>query len=601
MATSLGIHLRADGFSYALVEGGAKKHALKAAGEGALPVGAAPKAIGKAIAEVVKLRKADHISVITPSGRVVLRELSLPFTEREKVLQVLKFEVESELYHLDVDEVVADFITLEGERATPSLLVGVMPKGHLRQSLEVLGGGGWDPHSVQASYGAYAAALSVIVPRLTGARAGAEAQEGEPLLFAHLGAAETLVVQIGPSGRLRALRTIPLGWLELLRDLAPPKEASGEVLPPGTDPEDAESESPAAPGEESAAEAPTVLFGAEAALGGCTLAEAIERGGRDRVQALVRRLANELRRAAAAMPAGVTEIYLTGADLPGWENAVNARSGLNVRHFDVTAGEEVRRADLVALGGAYAGLGLTPSPMNFRQEEFRYARGLERVEGPLTLALVGLIAWLVIDAGVHLKQGLWLKKDANRVYLEADARVAQLNKRVNEDETYPKEWLVKNDLTGSSVPTDQRIRVLASRLSDAKRDLDSLMGEADVEMPPSCLEAWRLLMIFLDKEFAGYEEKWMVEAFDFTAVDASRGNNAEPAHVVAKFGLSLISDDAEKTAGIYDRIERGLRAQKWCVGSPVIPSTEALKVGSGKTATITVKINTAREREEGQP
>ena len=36
--------------------------------------------------------------------------------------------------------------------------------------------------------------------------------------------------------------------------------------------------------------------------------------------------------------------------------------------------------------------------------------------------------------------------------------------------------------------------------------------------------------------------------------------------------------------------------------TPVIPTTEASKVGNGKTATITVKINTAREpREEGRP
>jgi hypothetical protein len=607
MATSLGIHLRADGFSYALVEGSAKKHALKAAGDGAFAAGTPPKAIGKAIAEVVKVRKADHVCVVTPSGRVVLRELSLPFTEREKVLQVLKFEVESELYHLNVDEVVADFIALEGERATPSLLVGVMPKPHLRQALDVLAGGGWDPHSVMPSYGAYAAALNAIVPRLTGAAAGPGVEDAVPLLFAHLGPAETLVAQVGRGGRLRALRTIPLGWQELVREFAAPKEAAGQVLPPGTQPEDAEAESESAklgakakPGkdeeeEDAAAATPGTLFGAEAGLLSCTLAEAVERAGTQRVQALVRRLANEVRRAVAAMPAGAEEIYLTSADLPGWENVIGARTGLTVRHFDVAAGDDARRADTIALGGAYAGLGLASAPMNFRQEEFRYARGLERVEGPLTLALVGLIAWLVIDAGVHLRQGMWLKKDADRIYRDADARVVQLNKRVEEDATFPREWLVKNDLTGADVADDQRIRLLANRLSDAKRDLDSLMGEADVEMPASCLEAWRLLMIFLTKEFENFGEKWMIETLEFTSVDASRGNNVVPAHVVTKFGLTLLSEDAELTAGVYDRIERGLKAQPWCVGAPVIPGTEASKVGNGKTATITVHINTARE------
>lgn len=601
MATSLGIHLHADGFSYALVEGSAKKHALKQAGEGVLQRGLSPKAIGKAIADAVKVRKADHLCMVTPSGRVVLRELSLPFSERDKVLQVLKFEVESELYHLNVEDVIADFAALEGERATPSLLVGVMPKTHVRQSLDAAAGAGWDPHAVLPSYGAYAAALGVLGPRLSGAPPGAAPEDSEPLLFAHLGACETIVAQVGAGGRLRALRTVPMGWLELTRDLAPAADAAHEVLPP--EPKEPAAEGAAEEAEDAAAETEVAaLFGAEPALRGCELGDAIERAGRERVAALCRALSAELRRAVAAMPAGPTRIRLTGADLPGWEQAVAARTGLAVSRLDTAAGDEPGRADLVALGAAWSGIGLNPAPMNFRQEEFRYARGLERVEGPLTLALVGLIAWLVIDSGLHVKKGLWLRKDADRIYQEADARVVQLNKRVNEDEDYPKDWLIKNDLSGSDVGAGQRIRVLAGRVNDAKRQLDQLMGEADVEMPASCLEAWRLLMHFLEDELGEAKVKWMIESWDFTAADASRGNNAEPAHVVAKFGLSLISEDAELTAGVYDRVERGLRAQKWCVGDPVIPTTEATKAGNGKTASITVKIDTSRApKEEDRP
>jgi hypothetical protein len=613
MATSLGIHLRADGFSFALLEGNAKKHALKASGEGVFPSTTEPaRALGKQIAEAVKLRKADRLTICTPSGKVVLREMSLPFQEREKVLQVLKFEVESELYHLNVEDVVADFIALETERATPTLLVGVVPKKHIAQAIEVCAGAGWDPHAVGASYGGYASALAAIAPRLAAAPAGdaTENADATPIVFADLGADETLLAIVGPTGNLRALRTLPIGWLELLRDVAVPKVAQGEVLPPGVDPEAVEEEGgakpTASPGKlqqkteaegDAPADTPQAHFGADPGMPcGIGLAEAIGLAGGTRVTALCKRLANEIRRGLAAMPTGATTLHLTGADLPGLDDAISARAGipaLRLRHGLESYGG--RGVNLVALGAALDGIGAAPAPMNFRQEEFRYARGLERVEGPLTLALVGVIAWLVIDAGVHLRTGMEVKKNANEVYLAADKRVGDLNKRVKEDTAYPDSWEIKNDLTGAGVSADERINVLHNRVKSAREDLDELMGQSALEMPSSCLEAWRLLMVFLEKELSDYPDKWMIENFEFTSVDRGRSGSSSVPHVEAKFGLTLKSDDAERIATTFDRIERGLREQPWCVDAPTIPTTETAKVPPGKHATVTVKIRTARE------
>ncbi len=623
MATSLGIHLRADGFSFALLEGNAKRHALKASGEGVFPSATEPaRALGKQIAEAVKLRKADRLTICAPSGKVVLREMSLPFQEREKVLQVLKFEVESELYHLNVEDVVADFIPLEAERATPTLLVGVVPKKHIAQAIEVGAGAGWDPHAVGASYGGYASALAAIAPRLAAVPEGdaADNADAAPLAFVDLGADETLLAVVGPSGNLRALRTLPIGWLELLRDVAVPKAAQGEVIPPGADPEEVEEaatkpklspgkreEKKTEAGGEAEAEMPQALFGADPSVPcGIGLAEAVGLAGGTRVRALCKRLANEVRRGLAAMPAGATALHLTGADLPGLSEAISARTGIpaqRLRHgLESYGGGGV---GLVALGAALDGLGVSPAPMNFRQEEFRYARGLERVEGPLTLALVGVIAWLVIDAGVHLRTGMEVKKNAGEVYLAADKRVGDLNKRVKEDEDYPDSWEIKNDLAGSGVSTDERINVLHNRVKSARKDLDELMGQSALEMPPSCLEAWRLLMGFLEKELSDYPDRWMIENFEFTSVDRGRSGSGSEPHVEAKFGLTLKSDDAERIATTFDRIERGLREQPWSVDAPTIPTTETAKVPPGKTATVTVKIRTAREpanpAQEGRP
>jgi len=618
MATSLGIHLRADGFSYALVEGSAKKPALKASGEGSFASAAeSPKALGKLIADAVKLRKADHLTVCVPSQRVVLRELSLPFQERDKVLQVLKFEIESELYHLNVDEVVADFLPLEGERATPSLLVGVMPKRHIKQALAVAEGAGWDPSTVSVSYSGFASALASIAPKLAGPEEVAKGVDAAPLAFVYLGADETLLAQTGPTGQLRALRTLPIGWLELVRDFKPVPTADAAAAADAAAPAAAAAVEPAkADGKEAAVkgkgkkgkeeeeeeeEAPSILFDADPGLpAGMSLNEAIELAGHQRAMDLCKRLANEIRRGLAAMQAGATAIHLAGAALPGLDEALTARAGVPVARLR-PAQEAFARADLIALGAALEGLAASGEAMNFRQEEFRYARGLERVEGPLTLALVGLIAWFVIDSGVNLKQGMHLKSESDRVYVAANARVEDLNKRVRDDEDYPDDWLIKNDLSGLDIGAGERILQLDARVKAARKQLDELMGQSDLEMPPSCLEAWRLLMIFLEKELGSFPDKWMVESFDFTSVDRGRGGSGTPPHVEAKFSLTLKSEDAERIAATFDRIDRGLREQPWIVGEPVIPTTESAKVGPGKTAPITVKISTARAAEEVKP
>lgn len=603
MATSLGIHLRADGFSYALLEGSTKKPVLKASGEGSFPSAlAAPRELGKLIADAVKLRKADHLTVGVPSQRVVLRELSLPFQDRDKVLQVLKFEIESELYHMSVDDVIADFLPLEGERATPSLLVGVMPKKHVKQAIAISEGAGWDPAVIGVSYSGFASAIATLAPKLAGPEEIAKGVDAAPLAFVHLGAGETLLALTGPTGQLRALRTLPIGWLEMVRDLAPvaaPDAVADATVTPA--PEAAAPEKGKGAEAEDAEEPPSILFDADPALPvGMGLTEALELAGHTRSSALCKRLANEIRRGLAAMQAGATQIHLLGADLPGLDEALTARAGIPAQRLHHEQ-PNFDRADLVALGLALEGLAGTGEAMNFRQEEFRYARGLERVEGPLTLALVGLIAWFVIDSGVNLKQGMHLKSEADRVYVAANARVEDLNKRVRDDEDYPDIWLIKNDLSGLDISEGERILQLDGRVKAARKQLDELMGQSDLEMPPSCLEAWRLLMGFLEKELGTYPDKWMVESFDFTSVDRGRGGSGTAPHVEARFNLTLKSEDAERVAATFDRLDRGLREQPWIIGVPSIPTTESAKVGPGKTASITVSISTARVEEVAKP
>ncbi len=638
MASSLGIHLRPDGFDYVLLEGSAKRWTMKDHGSGRWDPGAAPKSLGRALSEGVRLKgKVDKVVLALPGSRALLREISLPFTDRDKVHQVLKFEVESELYHLDVDEVLADFLTLAGERATPTLLVTVLPKEVVREALDVAAGAGWDPPVVDVAYAALANAVAALdaggTPLLRGVASGDAAGDEErevaaaaaPTAFLHVGPLECQLLIQAPDGGLRAARILPFGWREILRGLdvaAATPAAEGEVLPPDADL--AEVEARAA--EEAAAEAggdagegvdgPDEgdggdegdtdeephgrLFGVDAGVPTApSLDEAVGLAGPERLASFRRQLLREVRRGLAAHPVPVARLGVLGDAVPGLEEDLAAAVGVPVARPDL--GDAVAGACPIALGIGLRGIGVDRLGMNFRQEEFRYARGLERVEGPLTLALVGLIAFLVFDAGLHFKRARFLRMEADRIYRQADVRVEALNERVRADDEYPEEWLIRNDLEGLDVEERYRLQTLYNRVRAAKKDLDELMGESDLEMPPSALEAWRLLSEFLREEMADYPDRWMIESFDFTSVDARRsGSRESPAHVITKFGITLKGDDAERIAGQFDRLEQAFAERPWVWGDPAIPNTEPAKVGPGKTAIITVNIvpEAARAQED---
>ncbi len=632
MASSLGIHLRPDGFDYVLLEGSAKRWTVKDSGSGRLDPSAAPKSLGRTLSEGIRLKgKVDKVVLALPGSRALLREISLPFTDRDKVHQVLKFEVESELYHLDVDEVLADFLTLAGERATPTLLVTVLPKEVVREALDVAAGAGWDPPVVDVAYAALANAVAALdaggTPLLRAAGgAGEEREDAEaasaadaPTAFLHVGSLECQLLIQAPDGALRAARVLPFGWREVLRGLevaAATPAAEGEVLPPDADLAEVEARAAEEAAADEAADASAGadegggddgdeephgrLFGVDAEVPlGPSLDEAVALAGPERLAAFRRQLLREVRRGLAAHPVPVARLGLLGDEVPGLEEDLAAAVGVPVARPDL--GDAVAGACPIALGIGLRGVGVDRLGMNFRQEEFRYARGLERVEGPLTLALVGLIAFLVFDAGLHFKRARFLRAEADRIYRQADVRVEALNERVRADDEYPEEWLIRNDLEGLDVEERYRLQTLYNRVRAAKKDLDELMGESDLEMPPSALEAWRLLSEFLREEMADYPDRWMIESFDFTSVDARRsGSRESPAHVITKFGITLKGDDAERIAGQFDRLEQAFAERPWVWGDPAIPNTEPAKVGPGKTAIITVNIvpEAARAQED---
>ncbi|MFQ5749385.1 MAG: hypothetical protein ACE5H3_08020, partial [Planctomycetota bacterium] len=232
MARSLGLNLQPDGFSFVLLEGNARRYTVKATGAGRLdPEARDPlKALGKTLARALrnggKGSRRDQVVITVPSVDTVLRELSLPFSDRDKVHSVLKFEVESDLYHYDIDEVVCDFLELQDERATSTILVAALPKKDIATALDLADVGGFDPPVLDLDLGALATALPELAP--AGGEGGPESDELDG--FFYVGPYSSLLVVRGPEG-LRAVRAMRSGWRELGRGL----EDAGEEEPAGAE------------------------------------------------------------------------------------------------------------------------------------------------------------------------------------------------------------------------------------------------------------------------------------------------------------------------------------------------------------------------------
>ena len=615
MARSLGIHLQSHGFDFALLEGSAKRYSVTKSGSTVFRAEdlRSTKRLGKLIADTVKAGKVDQVIVTLPASGVVMRELSMPFNDREKVMQVLKFEVESELYHLDIDDVIADFIELNDGRATPTLLVSVLEKERIASSLEVLDHADCDPPVVTLSHGSLLAALNEL-PH-TGS-SDVDSREA----YLHIGAESSLMMVLNGDGSLYAVRALPLGWLELARGIN--IEDAEMALPESSDSEDSEdseavdeesegAEDGAESSEGITAEASSedgaeesedsedsddddheVSIGGDSSLPyGISFETALELADDATQRSFMTRFASEIRRGLAAMgiPSGGS-LYMLGALIPGLEGFLEARLGKDIAPLDLGHSDKNDLApEPIAFGAALRGLGVDISPMNFRQEEYRYARGLERVEGPLTLALVGLIVFFAIEFVMNFKVIQQRQSDSELLYVKAHNKVEELNESVREQEEFPIEWIIKSDFAGTGVADEERIVRLGNNVRKGKEQLDELMGASALEMPASCLEAWRQLMAFLEDEMASYNGRWMIENFEFSSVEAS---SRMPAHVDAKFGITIFPDGSGDFIARFDQIPTALNRQDWTVGEALIPNTESVGDEGAKTGVVKVKILT---------
>jgi general secretion pathway protein L len=143
----VGLDVGADKVRLVALESGFRGFSLLEARSVALPDGGTPAERLKAALSQLPRSPDDTIAVALPGAHVASHVVTLPFTDARRIEQVLPAEVEGAI-PFDLDEVVWDHAVLSQANGRTEVLVGVVRKSALQQTLAQLGEAGVDPRVV---------------------------------------------------------------------------------------------------------------------------------------------------------------------------------------------------------------------------------------------------------------------------------------------------------------------------------------------------------------------------------------------------------------------------------------------------------------------
>src|SRR4051812_23262306 len=206
MARSCGLRIGPRRFELVVIDGSAKKHKITAYMSGELPrEGADPIASAAAILrEAVKAHNVptDNVGVAIDTGLAAFRTIKVPFADKNKIDEVIKFEVESQLPQWNIDDVVIDFHVLDATDDASELLVTAVPKTDLRTVLSICEKAGVEPLEVELETTAMVnAAMTANICTIDNAQ-----------VLVHIGETSTSVV-VMDGGKVREMRAIHIGAL----------------------------------------------------------------------------------------------------------------------------------------------------------------------------------------------------------------------------------------------------------------------------------------------------------------------------------------------------------------------------------------------------
>lgn len=536
MVRTCGIHVDRDHVRVVALDGSAKKHKVVFSDEEPIDGGT----VGEALKELTRRNKlkAEDIGLAVDSGIAAFRRMSLPFDDRSKIEEVLKYEIENDLPQWDIDDVIVDFLVADSRPGVSSeLVVCAVPKELLERHIEALSKGGLEP--TEAELDASAMFDAVL--------ASGELTPDTAKVIVHVGDGSTIVA-VADGEQLSTLRALRTGAL--------PKRAAA---PAPAEDEELEGE------EEAEVEAPVEVGPTEAEL-------------RERARQTVTRIRREILRtiAGARTENELDAVLLTGQYLEGLD--AEDYEGREAVWIDAVDGE-VPSGAMVAYGAALHQMGGGMLKPQLRREELRFTGTLERLELPLAVFAMLLFAflftqWVIVEKQLAWKdEGKLAKGQPGDMQLWLDATTAYLlpregtwpgylEKPSDELVAYAKKAMEGGDDTRTKYGEIQQLKkMLQMEILNLQRELGQV---SEITLPLSAFKSGVLIMDVMDRMKASESvPRFAVRQMtsDYVQRAAQRGGD----YVQVKLDLDFWGDDGLMATKHFNDFKAEVERQPWVV------------------------------------
>jgi len=572
MASSCGIHIDQRRFHLIALEGSVRKHRVVTRASGEIPFGADPvEEVARALRKIAKENKlkVDNVGLAVDSGLAAFRNLTLPFDDRSKIEEVLKFEVESELPQWDIDDVIVDFLVLSSKPGVESnLLVTAILETRLRRQLEACEKGGLEATEAELDGTALFEAAHA---------AGVLTEDAAQILI-HVGDSSTTVV-VADGGRLSSIRAIRAGAIPH----GPPPFEAGDGGEEGEGDEEGAGDAPDAEHEEQV---------------------------RERLHQTSRRIRRELGRtlsgAQTANP--IQAIYVCGHPLGDLREEALFDVPIEPLEAVPSGDDEPSAQELtIAYGAALRQLGGGVLRPRLRREGLRFTGKFERIELPLAVFSLLLLTLLLVELIVINKQisyrdegtkwsgdmQIWLERSKEHLLPDPKTGYSGRLKDPPEDvERYIETAVKRQDEGRTKFQEIQRVRqLLQTHVVNLKKELNIGDAGADVKQPLSALEGATLVLRIVDavgKEIGKDAGRYGIR---LVQADYQQGRQDQPDEVEVRLDMDFFADDALTATRHYNALKRACESEPWCLEFAERP-TKPFEDGGGISVDgMSIRVN----------
>ena len=534
MARSCGIHIDQRRFHLVALDGSPKKAKIVGHGSGEIPPGEAPvAAVASALKDMVKDQsiRAENIGLAVDSGLAAFRNLTVPFDDRAKIEDIIKFEVESDLPQWNIDDVIVDFLVLGTKPGVESnLLVTAIPKMRLERQLFACERGGLEATHAELDGTAL----------LTAAEHSGVIAEDAAQVLVHVGDSTTTVVVVD-GGKLLSMRAIRAGAFPHTHILF----------------------------DETGDDADGALIDAEGETEG-------EAATTERLAQTAKRIQRELGRtvSGAQTEHEIEAIYLTGHKLEGLGDGPI----FDVPVVPLEVAEVGEQELAIAYGAALSALGGSVLAPELRREDLKYSGKFERLELPLAVFSLLLCTLLGVKLIVTMKQLDWrdegtptspgdmqLWAQYSNMYLLPNAESGWPGRLKNPSDTID-DYVAKIE-SGEDVDRTkwEELKELERKIKVELFALRDKVGiTADFPQPQSSLQATVLVMGVID-ELGGEIGRYGVRLLQ---ADYRQAKRSSPDLVEVRLDMDFFADDDATASRNYAALRSALREKSWCLDFP---------------------------------